>query len=167
MNLLLAIEQWDGKSAKVIGDIYNRYCLDEQFSADIINAMSNDSQQKGATWLLKHHLESGNKIEARAVGQVFKQLMALGSWESKLHILQCLPYLLITKSHKNKVELFLRECLMDSNKFVRAWAYNGFYELSVQYTEYREETQQIFEMAMRDEAPSVKSRIRNIMKKGF
>ena len=63
--------------------------------------------------------------------------------------------------------MFLRNCLVDNNKFVRAWAYNGFYELAVQYPEYEKETKQFFEMAMRDEAPSVKSRIRNIMKKGF
>jgi len=62
------------------------------------------------------------------------------------------------------VEIFLRVCLLDNNKFVRAWAYKGFYELAVQYPK---ETRQFFEMAMRDEAPSVKSRIRNIMKKGF
>jgi hypothetical protein len=30
-----------------------------------------------------------------------------------------------------------------------------------------QETKQFFEMAMRDEAPSVKARIRNIAKKGF
>ncbi|VAW46017.1 hypothetical protein MNBD_GAMMA04-800, partial [hydrothermal vent metagenome] len=44
------------------------------------------------------------------------------------------------------------------------WAYNGFNELSVQYNEYRKETEAFFEMAMRDEAPSVRSRIRNILK---
>jgi len=65
------------------------------------------------------------------------------------------------------VEAFLKKCLVDDNKFIRAWAYNGFYELSVQYPEHKDETKQFFEMAMRDEAPSVKSRIRNIMKKGF
>ncbi len=70
----------------------------------------------------------------------------------------------ISKTDKKKVEGFLRECLIDNNKFVRAWAYNGFNELSIQYNEYRQETEQFFEMAMRNEAPSVRSRIRNIMK---
>jgi hypothetical protein len=61
--------------------------------------------------------------------------------------------------------LFLRTCLADENKFVRAWAYNGFYLLSQQYPEYQQETEQFFAMAMRDEAASVKARIRNILKK--
>ncbi len=73
----------------------------------------------------------------------------------------------IAKGEKKKIEVFLRQCLTDGNKFVRAWAYNGFYEISVQYPEYKKETKLFFEMAMRDEAPSVKARIRNIMKKGF
>ncbi len=51
--------------------------------------------------------------------------------------------------------------------FLRAWSYNVFYELSMQYPEHKKETKKLFEMAMKDEAPSVKSRIKNIMKKGF
>ncbi len=57
--------------------------------------------------------------------------------------------------------------LTDHNKFVRAWSYNGFFELSRQHSEYLDETKQFFQMTMRDEAPSVKARIRNIMKTGF
>jgi len=98
---------------------------------------------------------------------VFKLLPQFGHWETKLHILQCIPFLQIAKTEKKEVEAFLRKCLVDNNKFVRAWAYNGFYEISVQYPEYRNETKQFFDMAMRDEAPSVKARIRNIMKMGF
>ncbi len=61
----------------------------------------------------------------------------------------------------------MRKCLEDDNKFVRAWAYNGFYELAKQYPEYRTEAGQLFEMALRDEAASVKARVRNVMKQGF
>ena len=57
--------------------------------------------------------------------------------------------------------------MVENNKLVRAWAYNGFYEISRQYPEYKEETKKLFAMAMKDEAPSVKARIRNIMRTGF
>ncbi len=73
----------------------------------------------------------------------------------------------ITNTEKKELEFFLRKCLTDENKFVRAWAYNGFYELSMPHSDYIAQTKQFLEMAMRDEAPSVKARIRNIMKKGF
>ncbi len=93
--------------------------------------------------------------------------LEIEQWESKLHILQSFPFMPIPHSEKKKVEVFLRKCLVENNKFVRVWAYNGFYELAVQFPEYINETKQFFEMAMRDEAPSIQSRIRNIMKKGF
>ena len=82
-------------------------------------------------------------------------------------MLQCIPFMPIAKKNINVVYNFLRWTLTDQNKFVRAWSYNGFYELSKQHPEYLDETKQYFEMAMRDEAPSVKARIRNILKKGF
>jgi len=167
MSVKTEIEQWDGKSANDIGVIYERHCYDSSFISEIIALVGNVSLQKGATWLLKRYLENENRIADGDVSRIFERLGAIGQWESKLHILQCLPFIPITKSEKRKVEVFLRNCLVDNNKFVRAWAYNGFYELAVQYPEYEKETKQFFEMAMRDEAPSVKSRIRNIMKKGF
>ena len=167
MSIQIEIEQWDGKSANDIGEIYNRHCHDGLFISKIIEYIGDDSLQKGATWLLKRHLENKNKIGNAEISRIYKKLEGLKQWESTLHILQSLPFLLIPKSDKKRVELFLRKCLMDNNKFVRAWAYNGFYELASQYPEYVKETKQFFEMAMRDEAPSVKSRIRNIINKGF
>ena len=167
MSIELEIEQWDGKSANDIGKIYCSHCHDALFTSKIIELIGNESLQKGATWLLKRYLENENEISKVEISDIYKNLTTLEQWESKLHILQSLPFIPIPKSKKKKVEVFLRKCLIDNNKFVRAWAYNGFYELAVQFPEYKSETKQFFEMAMRDEAPSVKSRIRNIMKKGF
>ncbi len=167
MDIKLEIAQWDGKSANDIGDIYSCYCCDSSFIPTIIDLVANVSLQKGATWLLKRHLENKNRLADAEVAEIYDQLKIMEQWESRLHILQCLPFIPIIKPKKKKVESFLRTCLLDNNKFVRAWAYNGFYELAVQYPEYKKEAHQFFEMAMRDEAPSVKSRIRNILKKDF
>jgi len=98
---------------------------------------------------------------------VYKSLGTQEHWEAKLHILQSLPYLPIAERNRKAVEAFLRLTLTDANKFVRAWSYNGFYELARQHPKYQAETEQFFQMAMRDEAASVKARIRNIMKKGL
>lgn len=167
MDIRRKIKNWDGKSANDIGEIYSSHCHGASFSSEIIKLIGDSSQQKGATWLLKRHFENENQITSEEVSEIYNKLKALKQWESKLHILQCLSFMPNTKPHKSKVEMFLRNCLMDNNKFVRAWAYNGFYELATQHPEHKKETKQFFEMAMRDEAPSVKSRIRNIMKKGF
>ena len=111
-----------------------------------------------------NYLESDQNLAANEVKKLFKALSTLKSWESKLHILQCIPYMSIGRSQKKDVEAFLRLCLSDSNKFVRAWAYNGFYELACQHSEYKDEAKLFLAMAMKDEAPSIKARIRNITK---
>ena len=88
----------------------------------------------------------------------------LEHWESKLHLLQSMPYMPIEKPVKQPVEFFLRNCLVDNVKFVRAWSYNSFHLLALQYPEYQAEVDKFFEMAMCDEVASVKARIRNILK---
>jgi len=95
---------------------------------------------------------------------VFQCLPDLIEWETKLHVLQCLSYLTVGKQDVPPLETFLRECLASENKFVRAWAYNGFYELSLQYPQFQVEVDQLLQQALEDEAASVKARVRNILK---
>ncbi len=167
MNIENDIANWDGKSSTDIERIYQRYSDKSFFISTLIDLLKQQELQKGASWLLKKHLESGSTLETNDIALIYKLLPKLIHWETKLHILQSMPYMPVGKAQKKKVEAFLRDCLTDDNKFVRAWIYNGFYELSCQYSEYKEETKQFLEMAMKDEAASVKARIRNIMKRGF
>lgn len=167
MSFKQEIASWDGKSASDIGAIYNRHGDDDTFVLKLIEFSLQTDLQKGATWLLKRYLESDRKLTVSETAALFKRLPELEQWEAKLHVLQCIPYMPIQASEKKNVEAFLRRCLVENNKFVRAWAYNGFYEISRQYPEYKKETKKLFEMAMKGEAPSVKARIRNIMRTGF
>lgn len=167
MNIHKLIASWDGKSTDELGEIYCNYNMQSDFIKEIVGLIEEVSYQKGAIWLLKKWLESDNQLEDRFIRSIYGSLPVLDCRESKLHILQCIPYMPIKPECKGAVESFLRVTLTSSNKFVRAWSYNGFYELALQYPEYVEETKQFFELALRDEAASVKARIRNIMKKGF
>lgn len=167
MNIEQEINSWDGKSSSDIGAIYSRYACEEGFVANLVVLCGRKELEQGATWLLKHHLEHKNTIEDREVSAIYNLASNLEHWQARLHILQSMAYMPVAEADKRKVENFLRDCLMDANKFVRAWAYNGFYELSVQFPEYKSEAKHFFDIAMRDEAPSVKARIRNIIKKGF
>ena len=167
MNLKQKILSCHGKSVSDIDAILNRHKDDDSFVSDVIRLSKQKQLQKITIWLLKKYLENGRKIDVDDVSRLCNLLPELDGWETKLHILQCLPYMKIAKTENKIVVAFLRQCLTNTNKFVRAWAYNGFYTLSTQYPEYKEETKQFFEMAMRDEAPSVRARIRNIVKNGF
>ena len=117
--------------------------------------------------MLKTWLEAGNELEQPQIEKIYGSLDQLKLWEAKLHVLQSIPFMPIADTVCSNLYAFLRITLTDSNKFVRAWSYNGLYELSRQHSKYIDETKEYFEMAMRDEVPSVKARIRNAMKKGF
>lgn len=161
------IAAWDGKSAAYIQAIYDAHQADDDFSDTLVALSLTKTCEKGATWLLKAWLEAGNRLAQPQVAKLYGPLDQLEHWEAKLHVLQSIPFMAITDAESRYVYHFLRFTLTDQNKFVRAWSYNGLYELSRQHPQYAEETKQFFEMAMIDEAPSVKARIRNIMKKGF
>ncbi len=167
MNIEQEIAAWNGKSADDIRVIYKSHHAMPDFSSTVIKLLKESVYQKAATWLLKTWLESGNKLDNSQIKVIYGFLNKLDHWEAKLHVLQSMPFMPIEKTERKNVENFLRITLTDHNKFVRAWSYNGFYELATQHSEYVNETKQFFEMAMRDEAASVKARIRNIMKKGF
>jgi hypothetical protein len=165
MSIKRDIVGWDGRSSSDIEAVYARYSSDAAFVPKLLECTRSVGLQKGATWLFKRHLESGYKFEPGGSKLLIGMLSQLEHWESKLHILQCLPFIQIGKSEKRSVELFLRDSILDKNKFVRAWGYNGFHVLSEQYPEYKQEAMKLFEMAMRDEAPSVQARIRKVLSK--
>lgn len=129
----------------------------------LANIANIDSQQ-AASWLLKKHLEMGNSLSAADCRTVIGVLSDQDHWECKLHLLQCLPYLQILEEDCSRVEKFLNTCIKSENKFVRAWAYNGFNELALRFPRYRKEVDGMLARANESEAASVRARIRNILK---
>lgn len=158
------LRQWDGKSTQQIRQIYANHWDNADFLPELIDLLKETATQEGASWCIKHYLEKSGIITAEAINHILTRLETLESWQSQLHILQCLPYWQIPDESKLTLERFLRSGLIHNNKFVRAWSYGGFYQLSQQYPEYEKEAQEFIEMAMRDEAASVKARIRQCLK---
>lgn len=167
MKLQQEIENWDGKSVEALQAIFDCHGLEEGFGAALVPLLKQPDLQRGASWLLKQYLEEAGVLSSTEVKRVFQSLADLIEWETQLHLLQSLPYLTIGKRHVKQVETFLRRCLASKNKFVRAWSYNGFYELSLQHPQFQAEVDQLLEQALKDEAASVKARVRNIMKQRF
>ena len=167
MGLATDIAGWNGRSAGDIEAIYLRHRDAARFTGSLIACLREPATQKGAGWLLKRHLEAGADVSAAQRRRIFALLPDLGHWESRLHLLQSLPRLPIAASDVPGVEDFVRDCLTSEKVFVRAWAYNGMYELARRFPRYREEAEAFFELAMRDEPASVKARIRNLRKRGW
>ncbi len=154
----------DGNSVAALQATYERHRAEEDFVATILAHVADAESQRAATWLLKKHVEAGNSLSAADCRTVFGVLPDQDHWESKLHILQCLPYLDIREDDCSGLESFLHACIKSENKFVRAWAYNGFNELAMRFPRYREEVDGMLAWAGDSEAASVRARIRNILK---
>ncbi len=164
MTLLEEIASWDGKSATALQSTHERHSDDEDFLATILEHIADVELQRAATWLLKRHLEAGNSLSPGDSRAILGVLSDQEHWESRLHLLQCLPYLDIPEDQSTGLEQFLDSCLESDNKFLRAWAYNGFNELSLRFPRYREEVNLMLARAVESEAASVRARIRNILK---
>lgn len=163
MTLRDEVAAWDGKSAATIGSIYERFAEQPEFVRSLVAMVPDPTLQSGATWLLKKFLESGGEIGRRETSRLWSALPSCERWEGKVHLLQSISRLNIAARDKLAVEAFIRRCLADTNKFVRAWAYSGFYELAATHREYREEANELLHAGLSEEAASVRARIRRLM----
>lgn len=164
MKLQQKLTDWDGKAVDALQAIYDCHSLEADFGSALVELLSDPASERGASWLFKQYLAEGNVLAASDVKRIFQVLSQVREWETALHLLQSLSYLTIGKRHIKQVESFLRHCLASDNKFVRAWAYNGFYELALQHPQFKAETDELLAQALEDEAASVKARVRNILK---
>ncbi len=163
----IALKNWDKKSAQDITEIYNRFSDEQSLTLMLIAMLDKPDCQMAASWLLKHHFESTNNQSIDVSIKIYNKVAELIDWQSRLVMLQSMPYLPIPEQSVIKVEAFIRDCLTDLNKFVRAWAYNGFYLLAKQYPSYQTEALDFLNLGLTDEPASVKVRIKKCIEKGF
>jgi hypothetical protein len=168
MDFYIALRRWSDRPSDEMADLYQLLSDQPDFDHKLISALDGDETiHRVVTWLMKHHLELKQEFDGDVVEKIFSSLDVLNNWEAKLHLLQCLPYIRIPATYRSETEAFVKSCLTEINKFVRAWAYNGMYELACQFPDMRPEAEKLFNDVADDEAASVKARIRNIQKQGF
>ncbi|MBB6523247.1 hypothetical protein [Pseudoteredinibacter isoporae] len=166
--MLNKLQNWDGKSSEDISRIYKQHHMDMGFAERLFDWPNDDPHiQKGLSWLLKRHCDNGATFEAKLSNNLLPHLKTMPHWETALHILQSIASLEISNDQLKAWEQFIRLCLAQDNKFVRAWSYYAFAVLSRRFPNYKEEARQLVEMALRDEAPSVKARIRQMQEQGL
>lgn len=167
MAMLQDLSFWDGRSVDDILKIYENHKNSRSFIDDLVSLIVERIEENGATWLLKHHLEQGVELDSADVNRIYGVLPRLKGWEGRLHILQSIPYMPIHEKNRALVEAFVRDGLDGDHKLIRAWSFNGFYEVAKTFPDLQQEAQAIFEQALETEAASVKARIRNVLKQGF
>jgi hypothetical protein len=117
-----------------------------------------------ATWLLKRLAEEKATFKTAHLIAVFDSVSTLVHWEARLHICQMLQHITIPTGCEKKLAGFLARCADEDNRFVRAWAYSGFYELAKQHPKYREYAMEQLDRGDSEKSAAVKARIRNIRK---
>ena len=152
----------DGGAADELSVIYARFHDDKQFVRDLIASLDSPRTEQAASWLLKRYLEEDGEMAGKQVGQLLKRAQQLTHWQTTLHLLQMLPMLTIPAGAAAGLHVFLKDCLQEKNKFIRAWAYGGLHILGQQHEQYYADAQACLDMAMQDEAPAVKARIRRL-----
>lgn len=165
MTLQQVLQQWDGKSAATLEHAYQEYLADIKHVQPLITLLNDEQTSDGASWLLKKFIESKGEISTEQGDCLWLLCSTWQSWPTCLHVLQVFENLPISIDNQKLVEMFLRRCLVSDNKFVRAWSYHGLFHLQRQFPQYADEVKSFFNLAMSDEAASVKARIRNIVKK--
>ena len=120
--------------------------------------------QVASTWLLKRLAEQKRSFSDYQLIAMFDSLATLTQWEAQLHICQILHHVKIPKECAARVAWFLDRSVSESNKFLRAWAYSGFYELAKQHSEYRDYAREQIDRGEADKSAAVKARIRKIQK---
>ncbi len=164
MSLEDEIKQWDGKSKSDISEIYVKYSDADDFLNVLLKIATDPNCSEGATWLIKHALEQKVELNEKQISSFCELIEGELPWQSILHILQILPFFTVPKEHKHKMMAFVRNHTEHENKFVRAWAYNGLYELANTYSEYRDGLSIVFDAAEETEPAAIKARIRNVKK---
>jgi hypothetical protein len=166
MTIKAELEDFEGNRR----DLLERVVLRQRSVRSVINGLvllipeKGSKIQVGATWLLKRLAETKSQFTTQQLTAIFDSLADLNHWEAKLHICQMLQHVRIPKGSEAKVALFLERSLLEENKFLRAWAYNGFVELAKQHTQYSEFAMKQLDDGETEKSAAVRARIRNIRK---
>lgn len=141
--------------------IYDANCGSSNFASTLAALLAEQDNQRGASWLLKHHIDNGHAVKRDDAQVCYTSLDQLTHWETQLHILQTMHALPIDAAHKAAVHRFLTKNVTSTKTLIRAWSYTGFVILACQHKEYRAEAQMLLEQAKQLEtAGSIKVRIR-------
>ena len=168
MSLDREIGLWDRKSRDFIADVFDRHHSRAGFLKDLVGMVDDGELQSGATWLLKHHFDKGGEaLDESLMTAIYRKTPDLVHWDARLHVLQCMAQMPIPPAEQHTVETFVRQCLTDDAKFVRAWAYSGFCELARRFPQFQAEAVEILTEALSSEtAGSVLSRVRRELQRG-
>ena len=168
MDITTEIAKFDGKDTDILESIAARFSPDTATVQTLYGLAREDEPklQSAATWLLKRIREDGWSFSRAQVDAVLALFDDVTHWEAKLHLLQMMEEFTVPEKRAVTMLNLLKGegYLGNTNKFVRAWSYNGAAALATQHPALRREVAELLKAGRQDAAASVKARLRNIMK---
>lgn len=165
-TLIEKLKSWDGIHIEYLTKLYHQEKINVDFFEDLITiCIKEQDLQKAVTWLIKHHYDNGQVLQNTLTERLLTACENVRNWEAKLHLLQLLPHFELSENSVIIADDFTRKCMIENNKFVRAWAYNELYELTKYIPELETELELICQRAMESESASIKSKVNKILLK--
>ncbi len=164
-DLLLRLQNWDGKHSAPLIQIYKDHQGQTLFFDDLVDiCLEVPELQVPATWIIKHHVDQKKQVDNSLINKLLKAGKNYQGWETRIHMLQILPKVKMEEGTVPYVEEWVRKAMKDDNKFVRAWSYQGMYEVTKHIPEMKEELLLLCEDALEMESASIKARVRKVLK---
>ena len=158
--------KWDRKHTDFLINIYCKNLQSPCFISDIIEIYSTKIELEHSTsWIIKHHIDNGKDLEQEQTEKMLRKIGELNYWESQLHLLQIIPKVSLTEKLVEFIEPKIRELLDSEKKFVKAAAYEAYFEVVNFYPDLKNEFRIICEEAINKESASVKVKIKRILNK--
>lgn len=164
-NIRQRLYAWDGIHVEEMVDLYNEYAHDERLWDVLVELLQSESVlHKATTWLVKHRYGKKGHIPKHCIDAVLATYPAFEQWEAQLHVLQLIPVVALGKEQAICIEPSIRKALSSEKKFVKAAAYQAYFEVVQHVPELRDGFEALCAYTMEHESASVVSKVKKLIK---
>ena len=118
-----------------------------------------------AIWIVRKLSETSAELLSKYKPILLNDLTQSPFWEVKAELCHIIPRLKLDFEEIKEAIAFFKNNLDDESKIVKAWSLDALYELSKIEAKIGPEVLKLLNIALEDEAASVRARARNILKK--
>ena len=164
--LAQALFDFDGKRTAPLEHFAAAHSADASLIAELCDFAAGDDPnlQTAATWLLKRFGVTGAQLSTRQTERLLGLLIEESGWLPQIHILQMMDTLVLPAEMAAPLMKALRAQARGDNTFIRAWSLHGAVALAEQAPACRASVLDLLTEAERDDAASVRARIRKLRK---
>uniref|UniRef100_UPI00404B1471 hypothetical protein n=1 Tax=Fulvivirga sp. TaxID=1931237 RepID=UPI00404B1471 len=165
-KLIDRLSGWDRKHTDYLIALYNENSDKADFIDDIINVyLQYNELDHSTTWLIKHHVDEGNRLNESQTNKVLSKINELEYWESLLHLLQLIPTMHLTPKDAKSIEHRILLLMDSEKKFVKAAAYDAYFEIVKIFPQLKNEFYKRCELAIQTESASIRSKVKKLVMK--